>query len=535
MSLQSVPALAAALAASAAALLLLSGCGLPDEVVKQAESLGSRIDREAEAVDTKAGELERFIEDEDRDWLRPYQEREDWARSFAEARSEIGHARGLFAAEVAPRLEADRADDEAALREQLTRVRGSLDRAVELAREPARRAAFLQDVRDRAPELVRDGERALAEARSASRALATEVDRAARDYPLKAEDLAGRLAAVERTTAEASDSQEVAERELRAMGRGDADLAQLGDSAVAVVAAAATVASRDAEVRQKISELYRSYSKTLIDMKEVGTIEIGRTSWNESYDFPRETEVRFKVQVSPEDLESFEAWGDRPIAKLSSFFGRVSLNVAIDRRLWDSLRIDPRTRMPRGDDSAEFWVGESTALYHHRYTIVEGSESRETDWEQVSEETYEEHYDDLGMDIVAKPYGMYEDETLREAAPPGMAYVGNPKYGKWENDAQGRRHWSFGQSFLFYHLMFGGRRHHYYYNDWNHYRGNRAGGWYGRDPARATYGTYGSRTRDSSRYASTGFARGGGFRRADRSVRGAGSRGRGGGPGGGGK
>jgi hypothetical protein len=469
-------------ALAALVALLVSGCGLPDDVVQLAEGLASRIERETEAIEAKAGELENFIREENREWLRPYQEREEWSRSFEEAQSEIGHARALYTAEVAPRLEADRADDEAALREQLTRMRGSLDRAAELARAPARRAAFLKDVKDRAPELVREASAALAGASGASRALAAEVDRGARDYPEKAEDLAGRLAAVRKTNDEAASRQRIAEAELGAMGRGSADLAKLGDSTTAVIAAAATVAAADGALRERVSELYRSYSRTLLDMKEEGVVEIGRTSWNEAVDFPRESERRFSVQVSPEDLESLETWGDRPIASLSSFFGRSNLKVAIDRSLWDTLRIDALAGMARGDNSAEFWVGESSALYYHRYAIVEGDESRETDWEQVSEATYEEHYDDLGMDIVAKPYGMYEDEALREAAPPGMAYVGNPKYGKWENDAQGRRHWSWGQSFLFYYLVFGGPRHYYYHNDWTHYRGHRGGGgWYGRD------------------------------------------------------
>jgi hypothetical protein len=525
--------------ALAVGLLTATACGLPGKLHDKAESLKSRIEREDEAVEVKAGQLASFLADDDNAYLAVYAERESWAGRFDEARTELGHARAIAGDELGPLLEADRSDDEALVEEQLGRLAGSLDRVVLSARKPAQRAAFLADVRDRAPEIVRGSAAATETARAELQALRAEVERGAADYPEKAEDLGERLAAVRRTTDEATESQRLAEAELGVLERGsrdEADLAVLGDSATAVLAGAAAVAASDRDIRQKVGELYRSYSKTLLDMKEEATVSIGRTSWNESVDFARETEAIFKVRAAPEDLDVLDAWGDRPIATISSFFGRTSLNVAIDQRLWDSFRIDPLVSFPRGDDSAEFWIGDTEALYFHRYAVVENDEQRETDWEPVSEAVYEEHYDDLGMDIVAKPYGMYEDEALHEAAPPGMAYVGNPKYGRWEEDEQGRRRWSWGQSFLFYYLVFGGPRHHYYHRDWNHYRGYRGrSAWYGSNSTRADYGTYGSRTRKSARYAGSGFAGAGGFAQADRSIRGAGPRGRGGGPGGGGK
>jgi hypothetical protein len=111
--------------------------------------------------------------------------------------------------------------------------------------------------------------------------------------------------------------------------------------------------------------------------------------------------------------------------------------------------------------------------------------------------------------------------------------VGNPAYGQWENDSSGRRRWSWAESFLFYHVMFGGRRHYYYYSDWDRwnrgYRGRRP--WYGGTGADARYGTWGSDTRNSSRYKRTSFGRGGGFQSQDRGLRGAGRAARGGGPG----
>jgi hypothetical protein len=127
---------------------------------------------------------------------------------------------------------------------------------------------------------------------------------------------------------------------------------------------------------------------------------------------------------------------------------------------------------------------------------------------------------------------MFDEEVLREAAPPGMAFVGNPRYGQWESDGHGGRRWSWFESYLFSRLMFG-RNHYYHYGDWNRwntgYRGRRA--YYGRRDDRNLYGTYGSHTRGSSRYASSTFGRSGGFKRERVSYRGSGPAGRGGGPG----
>jgi hypothetical protein len=517
-----------------ASAVSLFGCGLPDELRTRAESMGHRIERETEGVETRSRELTEFLGDDDQAFLRRYAESEDWAARFVDARSEIDRASSLFGDEVGPLLEANRSEDEEALRALLTRVVSRLDAAAGLAREPAARAAFLREVRDEGPARVAAARDQVAAASIAASALKGDVDRAARDYPAKADDLAGRLAAVERAANEAKTALQGAEEEARRLAAGEADLARLGDGVVTAVEAASRVTSAEGELRTRVGELYRSYSKALVDMREDAAVEIGRTSWNEAYDFARETERRFVVETTGEDLAALEAWGDRPIASLSNFFGRTSVNVAIDRGLWDRLRIDARAGMPGGDNAAEFWVGNSQVRYFHRYTVVEGEAKEETDWQEVDEAFYEAHYDDLGMDVLSKPYGSYEEEALTDAAPPGLAYVGNPKYGRWENDEQGRRRWSWGQSFLFYHLVFGGRRHYYYHNDWRRWdRGHRGrSAWYGSNDS---YGTYGKRTRNSPRYAGSGFGRGGGFQQADRSVRGAGPGGRGGGPGGSGK
>ena len=76
---------------------------------------------------------------------------------------------------------------------------------------------------------------------------------------------------------------------------------------------------------------------------------------------------------------------------------------------------------------------------------------------------------------MTKPYGAYEDEVVNVAAPPGMAYVGNSKYGEWREDNQGNRFWDWFGPYLFFSTLL---HRPYYYNDWNGWRG----GYYGQRP-----------------------------------------------------
>jgi hypothetical protein len=132
-----------------------------------------------------------------------------------------------------------------------------------------------------------------------------------------------------------------------------------------------------------------------------------------------------------------------------------------------------------------------------------------------------------------KPYGSFEEETIKTATPAGMAYVGNPAYGRWQTDPKGGgSFWEFyGKYRLIGDLLGGDRYYRTEYDTWNRdYRGRKP--YYGPDDD----DKYGSGSRGAqTRYAGSTYAQHGGFKGSDHSVRGAGSAARGGGPGGGGK
>ncbi|MEP1096691.1 MAG: hypothetical protein ABJG78_16360 [Cyclobacteriaceae bacterium] len=139
--------------------------------------------------------------------------------------------------------------------------------------------------------------------------------------------------------------------------------------------------------------------------------------------------------------------------------------------------------------------GNFSSTYYHKYQIIrelDGDASEVlTDWREVSEREFTKNIDNMGMEIVAR------DSTgalTKEAAPPGYNnYVGNPKYGQWENRG-GTSFWAFYGQYAFMSSMFRMTMfpvHRSYYNDW---RGNYRG------TGRGYYGPGGT----GSRYYGTG-------------------------------
>lgn len=143
--------------------------------------------------------------------------------------------------------------------------------------------------------------------------------------------------------------------------------------------------------------------------------------------------------------------------------------------------------------------------YVHKYKIIKKVETpvanesdsvtidslvlEETKWIPVSEEYFNKHEPNLGMEILSKNDG----KLSTEVAPPGYShYVGNEKYGEWkqtENNSHSTWHY-FGQ-YMFMRSMFGmamypARRSYY-----NNYMGNRGSGngFYGAAGDGRAYGT----------------------------------------------
>lgn len=524
---------------------MLTGCGMSEADRKSAESIPEQIKAGTAYVQTKKGSFASSQKSAAWAFLKPYGEREKWQEGFVDAEKEISHANQVYANNIAPLLKKDDSKDVGRLAVEVKRATGALQSARNSANKPEQRASFLLKARAEAPQWVNKAQSETADTSALLASTRMRTEKAKLDYPEKTSDINNRFAGVQKIAQDGALSLQQAETELKSS---DTNYANLGDATKNVSVKLEAMKAEAAKTVSKLDELYRSYEKTLVDMKIEYFVAIGRTSWDEASDWPSENDYVYTKPVDEKVYGYFDALADgTEVATYQRGWSGSSTTPRVDRTMFDALNLNVEENWPsRSDDSAEFWVSDTTAKTYHKYLITENGKRTETEWEAVSEDSYWKHEEDLGMSLVTKPYGMYESEALTSATPPGFAYVGNPKYGRWENDPQtGERHWSFLEQYAMYHLLFGGNNY-YHYSDWNSW--DRRSPYYGRDEQ---YGTSGAATYNgNSRYSRTSYAernpgtvRGartaetttGGSKAARSSVRDAGPIGRGRGPGGGGK
>ena len=136
-------------------------------------------------------------------------------------------------------------------------------------------------------------------------------------------------------------------------------------------------------------------------------------------------------------------------------------------------------------------ANESGNDYKHQYQILiqkpDTVLEKKTDWKQVDEAFFSRHINDMGMEIATKKDG----KVTKQAVPAGYNhYVGNEKYGRWENRG-GSSFWAFYGQYAFMSSMFNMMTYRRsYWDDYNrggYYGGSR--GYYGPQGGNPVYGT----------------------------------------------
>ncbi len=143
--------------------------------------------------------------------------------------------------------------------------------------------------------------------------------------------------------------------------------------------------------------------------------------------------------------------------------------------------------------------------YYHQYKVVVGEEQPGSDalayrdeirdFTQVSEGFYNRYEPFLGMTVLSKePDGEVTDDPF----PPGYQYVGDARYGSWQNDGNGGQFWQFAGQYLLLSTIFNslsGPR--IYRDDWGGYTTARRSGrpYFGTGNR---YGTSGTLTRQTN-------------------------------------
>ncbi|MCC2631599.1 MAG: hypothetical protein K0S20_298 [Patescibacteria group bacterium] len=511
------------LVASLAVVCFMAGCGsrLPENLVERSKQLESQIAAKRQEVEKRANQLATSKKGQNASFLASYAQREKWEKDIADAQGKVSQAANLHTADIKPLVDQNATDKEAVLRRKLKEAETLLSEAHNLAAQPANRIAFLLRTKAEAPAMVAKARGEMAESRLLAKRLEDITDAAKSDFPKKKDDLQKRVGEVKGLVFVASEALDVATFQLaKSRKTGAADYALLGDNTVKVSQCLSSVKEKDQVVRAKITELDKTYSKILADMRVDYYVTFSKTTWDEWAEYDNDSDHTFNpVKVEKTVYDQYAALAEDSQVDASSLQG---------------LGIDPNDGGSAGS-SAEYYLDGVSERYYHKYIVVENGVKKEGDWQEVSEQQFDQHSDDLGMSIVSKARGEYEAETSQFATPAGMEYVGDKKYGHWQKDNSGTSYWEWYGRYRFYQDIFGPR---YYYNDWDQW--NR--GYRGRSPyygpkndENDRYGTHGGYTSSHPRYAGSTWRSSGDYKAEAASVRSAGRAARGGGPGGGGK
>lgn len=537
------------------AVSLLSACsGLSDGVVQHFEGLPDEIIKEKGFIETKLAAFNNLKTHKEWSFFEPYLEKEQWVKQFSEASEALTVAEALYDSEIIPMMDRDDPEEDIKARVLIKRFEYQIKLSRAAALSPEKRIAFLVNVRDNLTSFNTLATREYSQLINLNNALTERANKAISDYSHKKVDINKRIDELNLLVNKGIEAKKVVDIQYRKRNE-SIDYAGFGDNALKLsnVLIEATLYKKKTD--GKFDELYKSYTKILADQKVNFFIVIGRATWCEGEYCGSGTTKKYPtVQIDEKAFEYFDNLKIDTIARMSTSWGRESFTIKISSAAWNALGIDRRWNFPRGDDYAEYWVEKTYTNTYHRYTEVVNDRMTQGPWVKVKEDDFWSQYNNLGMAVLTKPYGYYEEDALKDAQPVGMATMAPPvmknniatgrnQYGEWRHE-NGNSFWHYYGMYSMFNMLTG--RSRYSYNDWNGYsRHGRGSPYYGRNNE---YGTWGSSTYNNSRYRNSDFAkrnpgdissaRAGKTGRSSRSassIRGAGSSSRSRGPSGGGK
>lgn len=512
-----------------------------------------RLTNNEAQIKTKKEAFEKLSSHSEWGFFSPYLKSEKWIDKFDVAKDELNKAKKLYDTQIEPMADRNEPEETQAFTKLIDQFNEHMYAAAGAAYYAEKRIEFLVTARDTADSIYIKASRQYEHNLSLQRQFKSKTNAAAKKYPNKKDDLTNRVAGLDLLVNQNSDSYKTLKSEY--YKNKSANYAHFGDAAVALSKTTNKVDKYNDKHNVKVAELYLSYVKVLADQRVDYYVVIGRATWCEGEYCGSGNESRYPaVKVDAKTYEYFDTLTLSSIAKYRQSWGggdKFSLNIPQDK--WNTLRLNYKSGKSSNHDYGEYWVDKTFSKTYHKYIEIVNDKMTEKDWQPVSEDYFWKSYENLGLAIVTKPYGYYEEDGLKDAQPVGMATVAKPvmrngvatganQYGEWRQ-SNGNSFWHYyGMYRLFGSLTGTGR---YSYNDWNSYSGRKRGNaYYGRNNE---YGTYGSSTYSNNRYRNSSYASrnpgevrsatSGQSRssRSNPSVRGAGSSSRNRGPSGGGK
>jgi hypothetical protein len=496
-------------------ILVLPACsGLPDHLVKEAREVFPAKLKQQKVSNTKsAKDFNAIKSTASWSFAEPYAITEKWDQHFTDSDSDVNAAESMYEKQILPMIEDDQPEDAKDFQVLLQAFRQHLINSDKAAKIPSERLNFLVNTRNNAQQIFETANRHHSEILGVEVSFTESAHQAIKDYSNKEADITKKISKLAKKTEAATDvlNQMIIQYGFHTEDM-KADYAVLGDQALALKGMLNDIKSYHKSTQAKLDELYRSYTKILADQRIDYYVTIGRATWCEGEYCGRGTTQRYSpVKVDSKVFEYFENQGQ--IAKISGWVSRrFSLNIL--QAYWDALKIDPRQNFPRGDDYAEYWVDSTSSKAFHKYIEIVNDKASEGTWKTVSDDNFWNQNDNLGMAILTKPYGYYEEDILKEAQPVGMAMIESPvmingaatgsnRHGEWKQDSNGKSFWHYYGMYSLASNLMGPSR--YSYNDWNGYSNRTRGrGYYG---SSGQWGTWGSQTYTNDRYRNADYAK----------------------------
>jgi hypothetical protein len=518
-------------------VLGLTGCGagIPDNIKKNAKAIPKAI--ETAQKDVKIDQ-ERFVSLKNSAQFKPiapYAQKENWDQIFEKAKQDLTRAKDLYKKDLLPLVKKNKPELTTRVLVQTKRINQAIQEARRLAKGPANRFSRIKEAMDNTNNIREKAEADGKEISILVAGLATGAVAKARDqFPDAVGKIDARFAPFLKIQQDTKERLQTIEQEYFAhKSKGNADYAAFIDNFDALTQDFKTLEQTRPILERDLGQLYESYTKVLQDMRQEYFVTIKRESWNENSDYYDPKFATFQRQVTPAIYESLVESDIETIAAITPGFSGVRFANKIGDT-WEKLAINPTEQWSgRNHNAASFYLEDAKEVYYHKYLKEENGETSETDWIKVDPTFYAENLEFLGMAILSKPFGVFEKDRLTQAAPPGMANVGNSKYGEWKKDEKGSSFWSWYGKYAFFSSMFFFPPSYYHYGAWNGWNNNYRNRqpYFGKTKTGAQqFGTRGSFVKQSPRYQSSNFAKTGGFKSQPASVRGAGSKLRGGGP-----
>ncbi len=485
-------------------LITLVSCdSINDNLVERAKRYEKNITKNRNTVNKNDSLFDVYLT---KSKISNYAKKENLDKNFVEANTKLDKAKKIYDTEVKPLLDKNESKSESILKNKLNEIFKLYVSADSLSQVPQKRMVYLTNINDNFDQFKNDTEAKLGSSTSVVNSDEEFAKRYYSTYPDKKttidKDLNKNKSLLNTMETEKNS---IDSEYTKYSNKSEYNLTKIGDSYNKINELNKAITAQDKYIRSHLKELDKSYSKILKDMKPKFYIEVGRSSWDSYSDYGSDHEINYPwVEVDEKTFKYFDELPNNTTIAKETSSGKGAPKVYVDKSYWNKLKVDHKYKYPKGDDDSEYWVNNTKIEYYHLYIIENNGVRKDTSWEKVSEKFFNSNLNNMGMSIISKPIGLFDDEATKQASPAGMAYVGNSNYGEWKKDSNGETFWSFYGKYMFFNQLLGGYNYRRYeYDDYNRNYRNRKPYYGSRN--QTSYGTRGTRYVNSASYRNSTY------------------------------